>query len=74
MYFATMDTGGISYSSLEYFAAGKTEAEAEGAILKEYLKRESDIAKSRNIKTVEDLNEWHGIDVVKLNAGECLVK
>jgi len=74
MFFATMDTGGITYSSLEYFAAGETEEKAKDAILKAFLKREHDLAKSRNITTAEDLNEWYGINVIKLDPGECIVQ
>jgi len=77
MYFAYMDTGGISYGGSEYYAAGRSKREVYETLYVEWNKR-NPLAKWHHRydypANAEDLNDTYGVNVVKLSAGQCVVE
>ena len=80
---ATMDTGGISYSSDEYLAVGSTEQGARQLIAAEWFRRNGKEGLSRIgldpgsewaiARIAEELNDWYGIRVTMLKVDSVVV-
>lgn len=58
----------MNSESFEWIALGDTEAEAKEAIRKAWNKRD---AYKRERLTLEELEDWYGIGIYELSAGQC---
>ena len=63
LFVATLDTGGISYSSREYVAIAETDAAARQAIF-EVWRRDPGRNRDLHLTTHGELNDYYGIRVV----------